>query len=107
MDFRRLGNLLIVAGAGVVGIAFIWWLSFYSSIKEDLAQVPGRVPGADSVFDAINCLYSSSGICALVAGVAKLAGRTVYEPMLFWFGLAGLALGLLVRLSAKPGGRSA
>ena len=57
------------------------------------------------MFDAVSCLYSSSGICALVSGVATLAGKTPYEPMLFWFGLAGLVLGVLIRFTAKPSGR--
>jgi hypothetical protein len=52
----------------------------------------------------MSCLYSSSGICALVTGVATLAGRTAYEPMVFWFGLGGLLLGLLIRFTAKPSG---
>jgi hypothetical protein len=56
------------------------------------------------VFDALSCLYSSSGACSLVTGVATIAGRTPYEPMLFWFGLAGLVLGLLIRFTAKPSG---
>ena len=34
----------------------------------------------------------------------SLAGKTAYEPMLFWFGLAGLILGVLIRFTAKPSG---
>jgi hypothetical protein len=103
VDFRKLGNGLIAIGALVLIGAFLWWLYFYNSLARDFARVTGSKPDA-SVFDALNCLYSSSGACALVAGVASLAGRTAYEPMLFWFGLAGLVLGLLIRFTAKPSG---
>jgi hypothetical protein len=103
VDFRKLGNILMVAGAVVLASAFIWWFSFYSSLVRELGRATGG-QGDASVFDAWTCLYSSSGICALVAGIAPLAGKTPYEPMLFWFGLAGLAAGLVIRLAAKPAG---
>ena len=94
MDFKKLGNLLTVLGAVTLVGACIWWFSFYSSVVRDIGRVTGG--GSDAtVFDAMSCLYSSSGICALVSGVSTLAGRTAYEPMLFWLGLAGLLSGLL------------
>ena len=101
MDFKRLGNLLMAAGAVVLAGALIWWFTFYSSLARDLSRATGG-QGDASVLDAWTCLYSSSGACALVGGIASLAGRTVYEPMLFWFGLAGLVAGLVIRLAAKP-----
>ena len=65
----------------------------------------GQATGRDaSVFDGWSCIYSSSGVCAFVAGVAPLAGKTAYEPMLFWFGLAALVAGVVIRLAAKPTG---
>ena len=103
MDFKKLGNALTVIGVIVLAIAFAWWLYFYNSLARDFARVTGSKPDA-SVFDALSCLYSSSGACSLVTGVATIAGRTPYEPMLFWFGLAGLVLGLLIRFTAKPSG---
>ena len=103
MDFKKLGNILMVAGAVVLASACIWWFSFYSSLVRDIGKATGG-QGDASVFDAWSCLYSSSGICTLVAAVAPLAGKTAYEPMLFWFGLAGLVAGLVIRLAAKPPG---
>jgi hypothetical protein len=103
VDFKKLGNALTAIGATVLVIAFAWWLYFYNSLARDFARVTGSKPDS-GVFDALSCLYSSSGACSLVSGVAALAGRTPYEPMLFWFGLAGLLLGLLIRFTAKPGG---
>lgn len=103
MDFKRLGNILTVAGAVVLAGACAWWFSFYSSVVREIGKATGG--GSDAtVFDALSCLYSSSGICALVSGVAALAGRTAYEPMVFWFGLGALLLGILIRFTAKPSG---
>jgi hypothetical protein len=103
LDFKKLGNALTVIGALVLVIAIAWWLYFYNSLAKDFARLTGSKPDA-GVSDAFSCLYSSSGACALVSGVAALAGRTPYEPMLFWFGLAAVVLGLLIRFTAKPGG---
>jgi hypothetical protein len=103
VDFKKLGNALTTIGAVVLVGALVWWFSFYSSVVREIARATGR-QGDASVLDAWSCLYSSSGICALVAGVSTLAGRTAYEPMVFWFGLAGLLLGLLIRFTAKPSG---
>jgi hypothetical protein len=101
VDFKKFGNVLMLAGAAVLVAACIWWFSFYSSVVREIGQATGR---DGSVFDVVGCLYSSSGICGLVASVAVLAGKTAYEPMLFWFGLAGLILGVLIRFTAKPSG---
>lgn len=103
MDFRKLGNLLAVLGAVVLAGACVWWFSFYSSFLREIGSATGGGAGA-SVFDAWRCIYSSSGLCSLVSGVATIAGWTPYEPMLFWFGLAGLVLGVVFRLTAKPAG---
>jgi hypothetical protein len=103
LDFKRLGNILTVAGAVVLAGACAGWFSIYSSVVREIGKATGG--GSDAtVFDALSCLYSSSGICALVSGVAALAGRTAYEPMVFWFGLGALLLGILIRFTAKPSG---
>jgi hypothetical protein len=103
VDFRKLGNILTAAGAVVLIGACFWWFAFYTSVVRDLGRLTGG--GADATLsDALTCLYSSGGICALVSGASSLTGKTPYEPMLFWFGLAGLIVGLLIRLAAKPSG---
>lgn len=103
MDFKRLGNILMVAGAVVLAAALTWWFVFYTSVIREVGRASGG-PGEGSVVDAVSCIYSSSGACALVSGIATLAGRTAYEPMVFWFGLAGLILGIVIRATAKPTG---
>jgi hypothetical protein len=102
VDFRKLGNILMLAGAVVLVAACIWWFTYYSPVVREIAKVTGS--GEGSVFDVLGCLYSSSGICGLAASVSILAGKTAYEPMLFWFGLAGLILGVAIRYTAKPSG---
>ena len=103
VDFKRLGNILTAAGAVVLIGACIWWFTFFTSVLRDLGRLTGG--GADArLSDAVSCLYSSGGICALVSGASSLTGKTPYEPMLFWFGLAGLILGLLIRVTVKPSG---
>jgi hypothetical protein len=103
LDFKKLGNVLALAGLAVLIGALVWWFIFYSSVVREIGKATGG--GADaSVSDALSCLYSSGGICAVVSTVATVAGRTPYEPMLFWFGLGGLILGLVIRYAAKPGG---
>ena len=98
MDFKKLGNLLAVIGALLLAGAFLWWFSFYSSVLGDVGRATG---GNASMFDAMHCLYGSDGACALVSGISSLAGRTPYEPMLFWFALAALLLGVVIRVTAK------
>jgi hypothetical protein len=104
VDFKRLGNILMAAGGVVLAGALIWWFTFYSSLARDFSRATGG-RGDASIFDAWTCLYSSSGTCGLVAGIASFTGKTVYEPMVFWLGLAGLIAGLVIRLAAKPASR--
>ena len=106
MTLRRAGNILTVAGLVVTAGACGWWFAFYSTIMRELSRAPGAPPGGNSVFDAVSCLYSSKDICGLFAGAARFAGKTPYEPMLLWVGLAGLVLGVVVRLASRPVGRA-
>jgi hypothetical protein len=103
VDFKKLGNLLAAAGAVVLLGACFWWFAFYTSVVRDIGRLTGG--GADAgLSDVLTCLYSSGGVCSLIAGASSLTGKTPYEPMVFWFGLAGLLLGLLIRYTAKPSG---
>jgi hypothetical protein len=103
VDFRKLGNVLMAAGVAVLVGAVIWWFAFYSSVVREIGKATGST-GDGSVLDVLSCLYSASGVCALVSAVATIAGRSPYEPMLFWFGLGGLLLGAVIRFTAKPAG---
>jgi len=103
VDFRKLGNVLMAAGTVILVAAVIWWASFYSSLARDFGQVTGVRPNA-GLSDVLSCLYSTSGVCGLVSAGASIAGKTPYEPMLFWFALAALMLGGVIRFTAKPPG---
>jgi hypothetical protein len=104
MQLRRIGNILSLAGLVVTLAAFAWWFVFYTTIMTELSRAPNAPPGGNSVFNAISCLYSSQDVCGFIAGFARLLGRTPYEPMLLWLGLAGLVAGVAIRLAAKPAG---
>jgi hypothetical protein len=104
MDFKRLGTFLIIGGVVVIVAAFAWWMSFYSSILRELARAPGAPTVNNGVFDLFSCFYSSRDVCGFIAGFARLVGRTPYEPMALWVGLAGLIAGLAIRFAAKPAG---
>ena len=63
-----------------------------------------REAGDGSVFDVVELPLQLERHLRLVPSVAVLAGKTAYEPMLFWFGLAGLVAGRPDPLTAKPSG---
>jgi len=94
MDFRKLSG--IVLGIGVLGliVSLGWWYTFY-------ADVVGRSRGLSTMSDALKCLYSDAGGCGVVAGITNLAGRTPYNPTVFWVALVLLAVGAVLRFSVK------
>jgi hypothetical protein len=88
MILHRLGGALLLFGlAGLVG-AFAWWSEFYSQVARFIGS-KGPLPS--------ECLYSTTGPCRLVAGVANWAGVHAYEPALFWIAIVSVLLGLLIR----------
>ena len=101
MDFRKLGNILLVGGLVVSAAAVLWWYQFYSQVIREVARVPGGSTQI-SILDAKSCLYSSSDFCGLISGAARMLGNTPYEPMLLWAGLAAFVIGIVIRASAKP-----
>ena len=80
MDFKRLGIILIIGGVALIAAAFAWWLTFYSSILQELSRAPGAPASGTSVFDLVSCFYSSRDVCGFISGFARLLGRTPYEP---------------------------
>lgn len=92
MDLKKLAQILISVGIYAVIAAFLWWMLFYGLIMKDLG---GHLSSAYS------CIYSSSGGCGIASGVAQLAGKIPYDPVLFWIGAASLAAGVLIRATMK------
>ena len=107
MNFKRLGTFLIIGGLAVIVAACAWWMMFYSSVLTELAKAPGAPAGGASVFDLASCLYSSRDVCGFIAGFARMMGRSPYEPMVLWLGVAGLIAGVAIRFAAKPAGERA
>jgi hypothetical protein len=102
MDLKKLSSILMILGAGLAVAAVIWWYAFYSRIIGELNQLtPGSDTSNSSVLDALSCLYSGGGVCSLVTGLASLAGKTPYEPMVLWLGIGVLVGGLIVRFARK------
>jgi len=103
MSAKRLGTILIIGGLVVCAGAFAWWMAFYSAILQELARAPGAPASSNGVMDFFTCFYSGRDVCGLIAGSARMLGRTPYEPMLLWAGLAALVGGIVIRLAARPG----
>lgn len=102
VDFKKLGNILAVIGGAVLAGAVAWWFVFYSNVVSELQRAPVGVEAGKGLRDVVSCLYSSDGICGLIATGANLFGKTPYAPVVFWVGLVGLVVGVVIRLAAKP-----
>lgn len=94
MDIEKLKKILIGLGGAVLFVAVVWWFAFYSVVVNEL----GRGKGWD---EALVCLYSSSGGCAFISGLAKFGGATPYEPIVFWVGVIILGIGLFLKFTQK------
>lgn len=94
MDIEKLKSILIKLGGAILAVAVVWWFVFYSEVVNEL----GRGKGWDEAFV---CLYSSSGECAFISGLAKFGGATPYEPIVFWVGVIILGIGLLLKFTQK------
>jgi len=92
MDTKKLAKVLIWIGGLVTLAAFIWWAYFYGQVTKEMGGNMG---------DAIGCLYSSSGPCGFVSGLAQFGGVTPYNPVVFWIGVVMLGIGIILKLSVK------
>jgi len=78
---RVFTSIGIVALIGALG----WWQTFYSEVHR-LLGATGPLP--------IECLYSMSSGCRLVANAAELFGANSYHPLIFWAACGFLLIGL-------------
>src|ERR1700681_4949038 len=62
---------------GIVALigAVAWWQTFYGEVQHLLGPT-GPLP--------IECLYSMSSACRMVANAAELFGANSYHPLIFW-----------------------
>ena len=104
MDFKRLGTFLIIGGVAVVAAAFAWWMTFYSSILRNWHGRRARRRAATAC-STCSAASTAAGTCAGSSlALRAMVGRTPYEPMVLWLGLAGLVAGAAIRFAAKPAG---
>ena len=93
METRQLGRTLVTVGIIGVVVAVIWWLSFYSQISSGIGGGGGA---------PLQCLFSSSGPCGLVSGVAEMAGYVSYSPAVLWISLIVLVIGVIIVSTSAP-----
>lgn len=96
MDTNKLANILLIGGIALVGIAILWWMSFYGSLAMEFGKTPS---------DTLSCLYSSGGPCGFVAGFAQMGGKTPYSPFLFWIGVVAAVIGGVIKATQEPRNR--
>jgi hypothetical protein len=101
MNRKSIANFIFIDGIIILVGAIAWWAWFYSSLLRDVKNVPGGKLINAGLSDVTSCLYSSAGNCDLIAGAARIAGRTVYQPAVFWLGVAVLVIGFLAKLMTR------
>jgi uncharacterized protein YegL len=87
MDQKQLSKALQIGGAVGLVVAVIWWFKFFSEVQ--------RIAGSDWGH-AFGCLFSSSGACGLVSGIANAAGYWAYQPIIFWVSAVALVAGFVI-----------
>jgi len=95
MEIKKLTQILLGLGGLVTLGALIWWASFYSQV---IKEIGGNLE------DFLPCLYTSSGPCGFLVGIARLAGVIPYNPTLFWIGVIIFGVGIILKLSLKKDG---
>jgi hypothetical protein len=80
---------------GIVALigAVAWWQTFYGEAQRFLGP-PGPLP--------LECLYSLSSACRIVADTAEVFGANSYHPLIFWTACACLLVGLV--MGSRVGG---
>jgi len=86
---RRELTLAIWIGLGLWAFTLAWWLYYYSQYGGVSDQLSIKIP----------CLAVSTDDCAFMQKHLAESAVPVYHPVLFWVGLAMLALGFLQRRS--------
>src|SRR5580704_12952724 len=74
---------------GIVDLvgAFAWWQTFYGEVRRFLGGT-GPLP--------VECIYSMSSACRMVANAADVFGANSYHPAIFWAACGCLLAGLVI-----------
>lgn len=77
-------------GMALIGIAIVWWITFFSKVG--------------GIGEAWACLLWATDHCATVMGQAQAEGTLAYYPFLLWLGLAIWLAGfaLMRRIDVAP-----
>jgi len=92
MDIQKFSKILLNLGSGVVIVSVIWWAYFWYPIVENFNK---------NLFDVIECIGSSGGKCGIITGLSGLSGGTPYNPILFWFGIVLIVVGVVIHNTFK------
>lgn len=89
MDLKKLANILMIGGALIIAIAFLWWGRYYGSVSNG------------HFTSALKCIYSTNGMCGIADYVGGFVTAFPYSPVLFWIGITCLIFGFILGLSIK------
>lgn len=92
MDSSKIGGILLTGGIIGVGLSVFWWLVFYAQVAEAFGDRRSGPP--------LQCLFSNSGPCGFITGIANARGALAYNPMLLWLSAAVAIAGVVVKATA-------
>ncbi len=75
-------------GGVVIFAALVWWFLFFMQV----AHVTGDKPEV-ILQNTYMCIVYTTQPCALIYGIAQLAGYTAYTPIIAWAGIALIVVG--------------
>lgn len=96
MDIRRLGLTLILGGAAMLLLAFIWFAATFAEAMDTASAVVGN----DHAARFLACLYSSGPVCQ---GASMFSDGPAYPPAVFWLGTVAVLAGIALRVAAGRG----
>ena len=70
------------SGAVAVLVSASWWLYFYLAAKE--------------IYNTLPCIFWTTARCDALVTAAQQSGKFVFQPYLTWFGIALIAVGLVM-----------
>jgi putative MFS transporter len=70
------------SGAVAVSVSASWWLYFYLAAKE--------------IYNTLPCIFWTTARCDALVTAAQQSGKFAFQPYLTWFGIALIAIGLVM-----------
>lgn len=79
------------SGAVAVLVSASWWLYFYLAAKE--------------IYNTLPCIFWTTARCDALVTAAQRSGKFAFQPYLTWFGIALIAVGLVMS-TRRPAAKS-